>query len=188
MPVTNAEIAQVLREVADLLEIGEANPFRIRAYRNAARVAEGWPTSLADLAAEDGGRLERLPGIGADLAAKIVDIAATGTLPLLADLRRHTPKGATELMSVPGLGPKRTRRLQEELHIRGLADLERAARRGRIRTLHGFGEPTERRLLKELESLRGSRGRTLRSVAAHSVEPFLEWLRSLEGVVRAEIA
>lgn len=188
MPVTNAEIAQVLREVADLLEIGEANPFRIRAYRNAARVAEGWPTSLADMAAEDGGRLEELPGIGTDLAAKIVDIAATGTLPLLTDLRRHTPKGARELMSVPGLGPKRTRRLQEELNIRGLADLERAARAGRIRTLRGFGEPTERRLLKELESLRGSRGRTLRSVAAHSAEPLLEWLKSLDGVVRAEIA
>ncbi|MBS1240921.1 MAG: hypothetical protein H6R40_348, partial [Gemmatimonadetes bacterium] len=188
MPVTNAEIAQVLREVADLLEIGEANPFRIRAYRNAARVVESCPESIRDLAAEDGDRLEQLPGIGTDLAAKILEIATTGALPLLTDLRRHTPKGALELMSVPNLGPKRTRRLQEELHIRGLADLERAARAGKVRALHGFGEQTERRLLKELESLRGSRGRTLRSVAADAAEPFLEWLRSMPGVTQAEIA
>jgi DNA polymerase (family 10) len=188
MPVTNAEIAQVLREVADLLEIGEANPFRIRAYRNAARVVESYPESITEMAAEDGERLEQLPGIGADLAAKILEIAATGTVPLLADLRRQTPKGARDLMSVPSLGPKRTRRLQEELHIRSLADLERAARAGRIRTLRGFGAQTERRLLTELESLRGTRGRTLRSIAAHSGEPFLDWLRSLPGVTRAEIA
>jgi len=188
MAVQNVEIAQLLREVADLLEVGDANPFRIRAYRNAARVIDNLPESVAALAEQDGKRLEDLPGIGPDLAGKITTIATTGRLPLLTELRKASPRGVREFMSIPGLGPKRARQLAEELHLRNIADLERAARAGRVRQLPGFGEKTEQRILTEIAGLRGSRGRTLRATAAQYAEPLLAWVRDHPDVRQAEIA
>src|SRR5512135_2782454 len=124
MAVENAEIARVLRDVADLLEIEEANPFRVRAYRNAARTVEEHPESVAALAQSSPERLTELPGIGEDLAGKIAGIARTGRLPLLRELQRQVPRGVLQLMRVPGLGPKRARQLHERLRIRNLRDLE----------------------------------------------------------------
>lgn len=185
VPRTNAEVAAHLREVADLLELGEANPFRVRAYRNAARTVESTPRPVAGLTVDD---LMELPGVGADLAGKIAQLGSRGTLPLLRELRRHTPHGVLDLMRVPGLGPRRARRLHDALGIRSLAGLERAARAGRLRTVPGFGARTESRLLGALESLRAAARRELRSRAAQYAEPLLEYLRGVPGVGHAELA
>ena len=138
MPVTNAELASLFREVGDLLEIQEANPFRVRAYRTAARTIEAHPEPVGELVLQDPALVDALPGIGEDLTGKIGEIARTGRLTLLNQLRRRVPKGVREMMSVPGVGPRKATRLHDVLGLRGLADLGRAARAGRLRTIKGF--------------------------------------------------
>jgi len=188
MPVENAEIARLLREVGDLLEIHEANPFRVRAYRNAARIIESHPGEVGALALTSPALVEALPGIGEDLTGKIAEIARTGRLALLNQLRRETPKGVLAMMSVPGVGPRKATRLHEALGIRGLGDLERAARAGRLRTLKGFGPKTEARILGELGAVQAAAARTLRATAAQYAEPLLAWMRNTPGIRHADLA
>jgi DNA polymerase (family X) len=183
----NTEVARILREVADLLEIEGANAFRIRAYRSAARTIEELPEPVAPMAG-DVERLTSLPGIGEDLAGKITEIVRTGTLPLLGELKHEAPRGAVELMHVPGLGPKRAKVLCEQLHVRSLAGLERAARAHRVRELPGFGERTEQKILDELAARGSDERRVSRAVAAQYGEAILAYVRELPGVRRAEIA
>ncbi|MGH6830967.1 MAG: DNA polymerase III, partial [Methylocella sp.] len=108
MPVVNATIAAIFDEIANLLDIQGANPFRIRAYRNAARTIGGLGTDVRSMV-EKGADLKELPGIGNDLSAKITEIAQTGKSSLLERLRREVPPAVTELLKIPGLGPKRVR-------------------------------------------------------------------------------
>ena len=122
----NADIARAFDEIADLLELRDENPFRVRAYRNAARVVGELRVDVAAALAE-GRELPKLPGIGEDLLGKMREIAATGSCKLLEQLRRKFPAGITELLALPGLGPKRVRLLHGK-HIDSVADLERAAR------------------------------------------------------------
>jgi DNA polymerase (family 10) len=188
VPLENAEVARIFREIADLLEIEGANPFRVRAYRTAARTVEEWPESVADLVRQDSKKLQELPGIGADLAGKIEEIVRTGTHSLLSELGQQIPPGVAELLRVPGIGPKRARALYEALGIRTLAQLEDAARKGKIRELPGWGAKTEQKILRELESRRPGPERFLRGTAAPYVEALLEYVRGIDGVKRAEVA
>ena len=188
LAVTNADVARVFREVADVLEIQGANAFRVRAYRTAARTVEDLGEPLEDLVSHDGNRLTELPGIGQDLAGKIEEIVHTGSLAALRKLERRAPRGAVELMQVPGLGPKRARVLCEKLRVRSIAGLARAARAGRVRRLRGFGAKTEARLLRELEGRAVGEQRVLRAAAAESAEALRDHLRALDGVEQAEIA
>lgn len=174
----NAEVALRLREIADLLELQLANPFRVRAYRNAARTVEELPEPVLDLPEGGVKSLQELPGIGEDLAAKIREIAASGSLRLLSQLRRKVPKGLPELTRLRGLGPRRARVLRKRLGIRSLAGLERALRSRRVRKVRGFGEKSEAKLLHELGLHQTGDGRTLRATAAQYAEPIAEYLRS----------
>lgn len=149
MPVHNAEIAKMFDQTAELLEIEGANPFRVRAYRKAARTIEGLPKSVANLLAA-GEDLSELPGIGKDLAGKIADIVSSGRSEVLQQLKRRLPGELGDIAAVPGLGPKRVKHLYDRLHIRTLEDLRRAARAGRIRELKGFGEKSEEKILAAL--------------------------------------
>jgi len=124
--VQNAEIADQFEHLADLLELDGANPFRVRAYRNAARFIRGHGRSLAELV-EEGADLAGLPGIGEDLAGKIATLVRTGRLPLLEQLAARVPAPLVAMTRVPGLGPKRARALYRALRVRSLEDL---ARRG----------------------------------------------------------
>ncbi len=184
----NAEIARLFREMAELLEIEGANAFRIRAYRNAARVVEEHTEPVASLVAHDGKRLQELPGIGADLAAKIEEIVRTGSLQALKEAQRTAPRGAVELMQVPGIGPSRARVLAEKLGIRSVAGLERAARAGRVRGVPGFGAATEKKILTELAARASGEHRIPRAVAAQYGVSMLAYLRAFRGVKRADIA
>ena len=186
--IENAEVARLFRELADLLEVEGANPFRVRAYRTAARTIEELPDPVAALARAGSERLTELPGIGEDLAGKIEEIVRTGRLCALRTAAQAAPAGAVALMRVPGIGPKRARALCESLHIRSLPALERAARAGRIRSLRGFGARTERRILDELVARGAEEHRVPRAVAAQYAEPLLAYLRRLSGVSRAELA
>ncbi len=184
----NAEVARYLREVGDLLELKDANPFRVRAYRTAARTVEELSKPVLELPAEGAGSLEELPGIGEDLAGKIRELATAGKLKLLEDLRRKVPKGLPELTRLRTLGPKRARALRQRLGIRSLEDLERAAKAGKVRKLQGFGEKTETRLLHELTFHRAAGQRILRATAAQYGEALVRHLRTAAGVNEVEIA
>jgi DNA polymerase (family 10) len=149
MPVQNAEIAAMFDQAAELLEIKGDNPFRSRAYRRAARLIEGLPKSVTSLlkAGED---LSELPGIGKDLAGKIVAIVTTGKFDLLESLKHELPGDLGEIAALPGLGPKRVKLLYDKLGVRSIEDLHRAAKAGRLRELRGFGPKSEAKLLAAL--------------------------------------
>jgi DNA polymerase (family X) len=182
MPVHNSEVEEILSTVADLLEIRGENPFRVRAYRNAARTVAGLSHSVADLVGQ-GQDLSELPGVGKDLAGKIEGIVKTGTLPLLTELQGQMPAGLPELLKVPGLGPKRVAALHKELGITSVQELAQAAEQGRIRTLAGFGAKTERQILEEAAKRQQREPQRIRLVVAEQIaEPLVEYLRQTPGV------
>lgn len=187
MPVHNADIAAIFNDIADLLEIEAANPFRVRAYRNAARQLQTLAEDAGGMLAR-GEDLTRLPGIGKDLAAKIREIVETGRCHALEQLRRDLPPTLTELLHLPGIGPKRVHALYHELDIQTPAQLYRAARDGRLRELPGFGEKTELKLLDALEAHLATTRRFKLATARQYAEPLRDHLAGTPGVGEAVIA
>lgn len=176
MPVHNADVAAVFEEIADLLEIEGANPFRIRAYRNAARTLRDLPREVAAMH-DEGEDLTELPGIGEDLAGKIEEIIKTGTAAALEEHRKKVPKTLTELLRIPGIGPKRVKALYHDLGIRTLDQLQKAAQDGLVKSLHGFGDKTERYILNQLKERAGEEKRFQLAVAAPYAQALLAYLR-----------
>jgi len=184
----NVDVARVLDEVADLLEIQGANPFRVRAYRAAARTIESLGEPAAAIVARDPGALAELPGIGADLAGKIAEIVTTGDLGLRRELTSKVPASLATLVRIDGIGPKRARRLYEELGLRTVDDVEAAARSGTLRGVRGIGEVLERRILEgcAAQRARGSRHR-LDEADAHAAA-LVSYLRGCPAVDAIDVA
>ncbi len=187
MPIHNADIAAVFEEIADRLEIQGANPFRIRAYRNAARTLGELPQEARTLL-EQGEDLTRLPGIGDDLAAKVQEIVTTGRCSLLDRLRKELPPAVTELLQIPGLGPKRVKALYHDLEVQTVEQLYRAARDGRIRALPGFGEKTELNILQAVEAHVSQTRRFKLAVAAQYADALAAFLQAVPGVDQVTMA
>ena len=187
MPVHNADITAIFNEIADLLEIQGANPFRIRAYRNAARILGDLPQE-ARVLVEKGDNLTRLPGIGSDLAGKISEIVTTGHCSLLDRLRRELPPAVTELLKIPSLGPKRVKALYHDLDVQTVEQLQRAAQDGRIRALHGFGEKTEQNILQAVEAHASQSRRFKLATAAQYAEALRAFLQAVPGVLQVIVA
>jgi len=154
----NTAIARILREIADLLEIKDDNPFKIRAYRNGGDIVSNHPH---DLAALDEDALREIPGIGKDLAARIREIAETGDAQFHRELVAEFPSSVLDLLHLQGVGPKTVAMLYRSLDIRTLDDLERAAIDGRVRALRGMGAKKEALILKALEERKRRAGRHL---------------------------
>ena len=161
----NRAIARVLREIADLLELKNDNPFKIRAYRNGADIAANHPHELALL---DEAGLRQIPGIGKDLASRIREISETGDTALHRDLIAEFPPTILDLLDLQGLGPKTVATLYRQLAVRTLDDLERAARDGRVRALKGMGAKKEALIIKALDERKRFAGRHLLP-ASHDV-------------------
>jgi DNA polymerase (family 10) len=185
--VDNARIGAVFEEIADLLEVQGENPFRIRAYRNAARIVGQQVPDFAARAAR-GEAVGKLFGIGADLDAKIHEIARTGTCTLLQDLRDAVPRGTSSLPHIPGLGPKRVQMLGEVLGVHSPTDLAGALKSGRLREVPGFGPKTEQRLLDALGTHRGKKQRVPLAVAQRHADPLLAYLKADPAVREAVVA
>lgn len=184
----NVDVARLFQQVADLLELRGDNPFRIRAYRNAARTIEAMPKRVAEIVEHDGKSLAELPGVGKDLAGKIADIVHTGHFGVLDDLLVEVPKGLIDVMAVPGLGPKRAKAIHDLLDVSTVAALERAARAGKLHTVKGIGTVIEKRVLEALAHRPPERGRILLSEADALVAPLLDHLRAAPGVLKLEVA
>ncbi len=185
--MTNEQLAQTLGELADLLEIQGANSFRIRAYRNAIRTLQGLTRPVASMHAE-GEPLTDLPGIGKDLAAHLVELLETGRLALLDDVSAEVPRSLIQLTALEGLGPKKARRLWQELGVVTLEMLDQALEDGRVAALEGFGARSAAKLKDALEAHRRHRGRTRRLDAMGQIEPILAHLRGLPSVRELEVA
>jgi DNA polymerase (family 10) len=184
MPIVNADVATVFSEIADLLEVQGANPFRIRAYRNAAHTLSELGQSVKTML-EHGDNLDDLPGIGPDLAGKISEVVTSGTCALLERLRRELPHGITLLLEIRGLGPKRVRTLHDELGIETLEQLLAAAREGRIRSVRGFGEKTQKMILDATQRHLSQERRFKLPVAAQVSDALLAELKAVPGVRQA---
>src|SRR5437762_12626410 len=146
--MTKSQIAEILEEIATLLELKDENPFKIRAYANAARSLETFGGNLADLQDEEA--LAKIPGIGKAIAAKIKELAGTGKLKYLEELRAKFPAAILELFSISGLGAKKIKALYEQLHISSIEQLRQACESGRVAELPGFGETTQTKICKAI--------------------------------------
>jgi DNA polymerase (family 10) len=185
--VHNEDVAALFEEMADLLDLGEESPFRVRAYRNAARVVADHGREVSEMVAA-GEDLTALPGIGADLAGKIREIVVTGELDALRAQRERTPPALVALLRLPGLGPKRVRALNLALGVRTEDELRAAAEAHRIRELPGFGEKTEARILRALVTHEADRGRFLLASVTRDAEALVAHLKAIPGVRDAVIA
>ncbi len=187
MAVHNTDVAALFEEMADLLDIEGANPFRVRAYRFAARTIRDLPGEVAEMVAR-GEDLTSLPGIGDDLAGKIQEIVRTGTAAALEAQRKKIPVTLLELLRIPGLGPKRVQALVRQLNIRNLSDVQVAAQAGRVSTLPGFGAKTERHILDALAARTGEESRVQRAVAMPYADALVAYLQQSPGVGRVMVA
>jgi DNA polymerase (family 10) len=172
--VDNLVIARILAEIGDLLEIKNENPFKIRAYRNAAETVAHTSARIAELAPAE--RLA-LPGIGKDLAGKIGELLETGSIGYHQDLLQQFPPTILDLLHLPGVGPKTVALLYRELGIRTLDDLQAAAAEGRLRALKGMGAKKEGQILKALQERTRVAGRRLTAEAHDTAASLVAALR-----------
>jgi DNA polymerase (family 10) len=186
--VQNMEVAKVFDEYADILEIQGANPFRVRAYRNASRMIGDLPESIADIACDTQRSLEDLPGIGKDLAEKICAIVKTGEFPQLVEARSAVPASALEMLRIGGLGPKKVAVLMKELSIRTVDDLRQAAENGEIAKLKGFGEKTEQAILEGASQAVEAPKRFLLAEVKPEADTIVADLLKLKSVKQATLA
>jgi len=181
-----AEIAEIFEDIALLLEMKDENPFRVRAYRNAARALLNTETPLTELIREK--KLTDLEGIGEDLSEKITTLVKTGRLPFYSKLKKSIPKGVLSLREVRGLGAKKIKILYEKLKIDSIVKLKKACEAGKLAKLKGFGKKTEQKLLDALGAQATYAKRMLWWTAAELADPILQSLRKIKGVRQAEIA
>jgi DNA polymerase (family 10) len=188
MKVHNADIAEKFNELADLLEILAENPFRIRAYRNAARLIGSLSHEATDLIKKNED-LTRFPGIGKDLAEKIITIVKTGELPLLKQTRKKVPRALSEMMRIPDLGPKRVKILYDKLKIRSISDLKKAIKQGKIAKLEGFGEKTQEKIASALKKFKTGEKKRLKLVDAEKIaDSLVKFLKKIDGVKEVIVA
>jgi DNA polymerase (family 10) len=176
----------ILDEMATLLDLVGANPFKVRAFANGARALEALDEELDVLVAE--ARLTDVPGIGKTIAEAITSLATTGTYADYDELRASVPIGIDDMLRVPGLGPKRVRTLWKERDIASLDALERAAREGELRALPGFGKRTEEKILEGIEAHRRFAGRFLSADAGRVADRFVTLLSAQPHVEIVSIA
>jgi len=187
MALSNSEISDIFNQMADMLEIKGANPFKVRAYRNAARTVQNLGKSLEDLV-ESGMDLTKLPGIGHDLAEAIVEIIRTGKFSKLEALKKELPEGLDRLLAIEGLGPKRIRQLYDTFHITSLEELAKVAESGEIYNLKGFGPKLVEKILKGVQLAKKAGRRFRFDVAKPFAEGLKTYLKEFEGVLKVEVA
>jgi DNA polymerase (family 10) len=179
-------VAEILTEIGTLLELKGENPFKTRAYENAARTLESLPEPLDKVVAEN--RLSEIKGIGEGIQKKITELVGTGKLAYYDDLKASVPPGLVEMLQIQGLGPKKVKALNDKLRIESIEQLEAACQAGKIAGLEGFGEKTQSKILEGIQFKRAYASRHLLSDALTVAEPILESLRGHPDVIRSSTA
>jgi len=183
--LNNREIAKRFERIGRLLELKGDNPFKTRAYFNAARTIDFLPFELKDSSPED---IRGIRGIGDALLKKILELLETGGLEYLERLEKETPPGHLELLKIPGLGPRKIRRLIDELGVNSLGELEYACRVNRLKFLKGFGAKSQENIMRGIAAVKRYRGRMLLPDAAAAAELLVEGTAGFEGVRRVGVA
>ena len=187
MPIQNIDVAKIFTTMADLLEIEDANPFRVRAYRNAARTVAGLPHDISDMVHSEKD-LTALPGIGKDLAGKIKEIVETGTLSQLKELGERISPELADLTKIPGLGPKRVKALHSALGIETPQELKQAAEKGRVKQVEGFGEKTEHSIREALRQDEAEEKRIKLLEAEQYARALVSYLKQADGIKEVTVA
>src|SRR3989338_7726297 len=181
----NIEVAELLSEIADYLEFAN-EPFKVRAYRKAALVIEGLSESIEQVWKDN--KLEELPGVGEGIAKKIDEFLKTGKLKHLEDLKKKTPVDMEGLGKIEGIGPKTIFKLYKQLKVKTVADLEKAAKQGKIQKIRGLGPTVEQNILKSIEFAKKTKERVPLGFALASAEEVVVLLKALKYVERVGIA
>lgn len=184
--MTNQEVAQVFSDIADMLEIKGEDRYRVQAYRRAAQNILVLPEDVETL--WEAGRLREIPGVGEAIAKKIDELLRTGRLTYYEELRAEIPPGVAALLQIPDVGPKTAKTLYEQLNIHSIAELEAAARAGKVRALKGLGAKTEENILRGIEALKQRSTRILLATALPVAEDLLQGLRRCPAALQAEMA
>ena len=184
--MTKSEIAGILEQIAALLELKGENPFKVRAYTNAARAIETFGGNIPDLQDEEA--VAKIPGIGKSIALKIKELAATGSLKYLEDLRAQFPEAILELFSIPGLGAKKIKALYERLRVSSIEQLHQACEAGRVAELPGFGETTQAKICKAIEERTRHAGYFQFGEIAHEAEALRNDLAGHPDTLQVDIA
>ncbi len=177
----NSEVAKVFQDIADLLELKGENVFKIRAYQKAARAIEHYPRELGAMI-EEGEDLQNIPGVGEAIAKKTTELITTGKLGYYESLKAEFPQGITNLLAIPGIGPKTANKLSSELGISSVDELERAINDGRVAQLFRLGEKTADNILHQIQALRRKDQRIPIGEALPVVDEIIVTLRSIPGV------
>jgi len=176
------KVAEVLVEIGTLLELKGENPFKTRAYTNAARALENLTEPLDKIVAEN--RLGEIPGIGEGIQKKVTELVTTGRLKYYEEIKASVPPGLVEILQIPGMGPKKARALNEKLGIESIEQLEAACKAGKVADLDGFGEKTQSKILEGIAFKRTYAARHHLDDALEAAEPVLERLREHPDVIR----
>ena len=184
--MTKAQIAEVLGQIATLLELKDENPFKIRAYANAARAIDAWGGNLSDLQDEEA--LKKMPGIGKAIAGKVKELATTGSLKYLDELRAEFPEAILELFNIPGLGAKKIKALYEQLNVSSIEQLQQACQSGRVAALPGFGETTQDKLAKAIAERAKHSGSFQLGQVAHDAETLRDELAGHPDALQVALA
>src|SRR6184192_1463404 len=184
--MTKEEIARILEQTAALLELKGENPFKIRAYVNAARAIETFGGNIPDLQDEEA--VAKIPGIGKSIALKIKELAATGSLKYLQELSAEFPTGILELFSLPGLGAKKIKALHDKLGISSIEQLQKACEQGRVAELSGFGETTQQKICEAIARRASHAGSFQFGQVAAEAEALRSDLAAHEAALQVEIA
>jgi DNA polymerase (family 10) len=186
--MNNRDVAAIFDEVADLLEFQNANPFRVRAYRNAARRINDLPEPLAKIAADPTRQLTDLDGIGKDLAQKIGELLDTGSIGMLDELRAAIPGGVLAMVRIPGMGPKKAAALHKELGITSLDMLRAACETDQVSALKGFGKKTQEKILAGIDAAASAHLRMYWAHADEIVAELLAHMRQMKSIRQIEVA
>ena len=181
----NPLVADIFNTIAEILELKGENPFRVRAYKNAARTIESHPKDVSEMSGEE---ILSIKGIGSDLAGKIEEIVRIGRLEFLDELIKSMPAGITELLSVPGLGPKTAKLFYEKLNITSVDDLERLAKEHKLSGLPGIKKKTEENILRGIESFKRHSERQPLGLALPVAEGIVRQLKKSAPVLKVSLA
>jgi DNA polymerase (family X) len=186
--MNNRDVAALFDEIADLLDFQNANPFRVRAYRNAARRLNDLSEPLANIAADPKREFTDITGIGKDLALKIGEVLETGSIAMLEELRAAIPGGVLAMVRIPGLGPKKAAALYKDLGITSLDGLRAACQADQVQGLKGFGKKTQDKILDGIDAAASAHVRMYWAHADEIVEDLLVHMRRLPGIRQMEVA
>lgn len=185
----NEEVSRILFEIAEVLEMKGENRFKIAAYRAAARAIEGLPIGLDEVYKKGGLKaLKGIPGVGEHIALKIEELIKTGKLEYYKKIRKGIPESTLKLMNIPGMGPKRIEKLKKVLGIKSISDLQRAAKKGKLAKIPGFGAELEKDILDAIGIAKLSKGKVPLKIAEREAKPIASKLKKLKEAENIVVA